>query len=70
MVQLGKLNVSRVPGQAWEVHLPATAIAAEPVIRLACFLGILMAMALWEVLAPRRPQAVRRPLRWPNNWAL
>ena len=50
--------------------MPATAIAAEPVVRLACFLGILAAMALWEVLAPRRPQAVGRLLRWPNNLGL
>jgi sterol desaturase/sphingolipid hydroxylase (fatty acid hydroxylase superfamily) len=50
--------------------LPATAIAAEPVIRLGCFLGILSAMALWEALAPRRQQAVGRSRRWPNNLGL
>jgi sterol desaturase/sphingolipid hydroxylase (fatty acid hydroxylase superfamily) len=50
--------------------LPATAIAAEPVIRLGCFLGILLVMALWEALAPRRPQAIGRLRRWPNNLGL
>jgi len=27
-------------------------------------------MALWELLAPRRPQAVARGIRWPNNIAI
>jgi sterol desaturase/sphingolipid hydroxylase (fatty acid hydroxylase superfamily) len=27
-------------------------------------------MALWEALAPRRPQLIGRLLRWPNNFAL
>jgi hypothetical protein len=44
--------------------------SAEPVIRLGCFLGVLLLMVLWEVLAPRRPQAVGRLLRWPNNLVL
>jgi sterol desaturase/sphingolipid hydroxylase (fatty acid hydroxylase superfamily) len=47
--------------------LPATVIAAEPALRLGFFLGILITMALWEVLAPRRPQTIGRPRRWPNN---
>src|SRR4051812_567703 len=42
----------------------------EPVIRLACFAGVLFLMALWEVLAPRRPLTVRRPLRWSSNLGL
>lgn len=46
------------------------AIAAEPVIRLSIFLGILLLMALWEFLTPRRPQAIGRALRWPNNLGL
>jgi sterol desaturase/sphingolipid hydroxylase (fatty acid hydroxylase superfamily) len=50
--------------------MPSAAIAAEPVIRLSCFLGILVLMALWETLAPRRPQSVGRLLRWPNNLGL
>jgi sterol desaturase/sphingolipid hydroxylase (fatty acid hydroxylase superfamily) len=47
--------------------LPATAIAAEPVLRVGFFLGILVTMALLEVLAPRRRQAIGRMRRWPNN---
>ncbi|HSR71980.1 MAG TPA: sterol desaturase family protein [Kiloniellales bacterium] len=39
----------------------------EPAIRLGFFLGVLGAMALWEVLAPRRRLAPPRRLRWPNN---
>jgi len=36
-------------------------------IRLAAFVGVLMIMAAWELLAPRRPQATERPLRWSSN---
>jgi sterol desaturase/sphingolipid hydroxylase (fatty acid hydroxylase superfamily) len=50
--------------------LPQPVIAAEPIIRLSCFLGVLVLMALWEVLTPRRPQAIGRLLRWPNNLGL
>jgi len=44
--------------------------AAEPVIRLGCSLGVLVLMALWEALAPRRPQSIGRFVRWPNNLGL
>jgi hypothetical protein len=44
--------------------------AAEPLIRLGCFLVALLVMASWEALAPRRPQSIGRLLRWPNNFAL
>jgi sterol desaturase/sphingolipid hydroxylase (fatty acid hydroxylase superfamily) len=44
--------------------------AAEPAIRLGGFLGVLMVMALWEAVAPRRPQSIGRLLRWPNNVGL
>src|SRR5262249_28036681 len=39
----------------------------ESVIRLTCFGGVLLAMALWELLAPRRRLRVRRPVRWLSN---
>lgn len=39
----------------------------EPAIRLGAFAGIFAAMALWELLAPRRHQAVGRLGRWPGN---
>lgn len=42
----------------------------EPMIRLGIFIGILLAMALWEVVAPRRPQQYRRRQRWPHNLLL
>jgi hypothetical protein len=50
--------------------MPNAVTSAEPVIRLGCFLGVLVLMVLWEVLAPRRPQSVKRLLRWPNNLGL
>ncbi len=39
-------------------------------IRLAAFAGVLAVMAAWELLAPRRHQAVERPLRWSSNLGL
>ncbi len=39
----------------------------EPAIRLVAFASIFGAMALWEVLAPRRRQTVGRWRRWPAN---
>src|SRR5229473_6104838 len=39
-------------------------------IRLAAFAGVLAVMSAWELLAPRRHQAVERPLRWSSNLGL
>ena len=50
--------------------MPNATIAAEPIIRLTCFAGVFLLMALWEFLTPRRPQAITRGLRWPNNLGL
>jgi len=47
-----------------------TILAAEPAIRLAAFLGVLVAMVLWEVAAPRRRREIPRVIRWTNNLAL
>ena len=47
--------------------MPNALSAAEPIIRLSCFVGVLVLMALWEAIAPRRPQSIGRLLRWPNN---
>jgi sterol desaturase/sphingolipid hydroxylase (fatty acid hydroxylase superfamily) len=45
-------------------------LAAEPQLRLAVFLGVLVAMALWELAAPRRRQEIPRVIRWTNNLGL
>ena len=42
----------------------------ESTIRLGSFAGVLLAMALWELLAPRRKLTVKRPLRWFSNLGL
>ncbi len=47
-----------------------TILAAEPTIRLPALLGVLAAMALWEVAAPRRRREIPRVIRWTNNVAL
>lgn len=39
----------------------------EPVIRLAAFAGVLAVVAVWELIAPRRHQALARKARWPGN---
>src|SRR2546421_11473103 len=41
--------------------------AYEPLIRLGTFAGVFVAMAIWELFTPRRPQAIGRNWRWPNN---
>jgi sterol desaturase/sphingolipid hydroxylase (fatty acid hydroxylase superfamily) len=41
--------------------------AYEPLIRLAAFGGVFAVMAIWEVIGPRRAQAIGRYWRWPNN---
>jgi sterol desaturase/sphingolipid hydroxylase (fatty acid hydroxylase superfamily) len=45
-------------------------IASEPFIRFGAFAGVFVAMAIWELLAPRRPQTLRRSRRWPGNLGL
>ncbi|WP_054006482.1 sterol desaturase family protein [Cypionkella psychrotolerans] len=47
-----------------------TILANEPMLRLAVFLGVLVAMAGWELAAPRRRQEIPRVIRWTNNLAL
>lgn len=39
----------------------------EPTIRLVFFLGILVIMAIWETLAPRRPSTTSKRVRWFSN---
>ncbi|MXN64765.1 sterol desaturase family protein [Stappia sp. GBMRC 2046] len=42
----------------------------EPAVRLSAFFSILVAMAVFEVAAPRRRQEIPRLLRWSNNLAV
>jgi sterol desaturase/sphingolipid hydroxylase (fatty acid hydroxylase superfamily) len=42
-------------------------LAHEPAIRLGAFGGVFAAMAIWELLTPRRRQGIGRLRRWPNN---
>lgn len=39
----------------------------EPVIRFGCFLGVLVLMVVWELLAPRRPLETSKGTRWLAN---
>jgi sterol desaturase/sphingolipid hydroxylase (fatty acid hydroxylase superfamily) len=42
----------------------------EPAIRLGFFAGVLVLVALWEALLPRRARRFSRWLRWPSNFAI
>lgn len=44
--------------------------ATEAAIRLSCFGGVFGVMAIWELLAPRRPLIARKSPRWFSNLAL
>ena len=40
---------------------------SELFTRVGAALGIFLALALWEILSPRRPLAIGRARRWPGN---
>jgi hypothetical protein len=42
----------------------------EPLIRFFFFLGMLIIMAVWEVLSPRRSLRTRKSIRWYSNLGL
>lgn len=42
----------------------------EPLIRLGCFVGVLVLMTLWERVAPCRPLLAPKPQRWGSNLGL
>ncbi|MGZ8371212.1 MAG: sterol desaturase family protein [Caulobacteraceae bacterium] len=50
--------------------MTASLLANEPLVRMAFFVGVLVAMALWEVAAPRRRRDIPRLIRWSNNLAI
>ena len=45
-------------------------IAHEAPLRLGCFLGVLLLMAIWELIAPRREDSPHRSKRWSANLSL
>jgi sterol desaturase/sphingolipid hydroxylase (fatty acid hydroxylase superfamily) len=52
------------------MDIEAQILDHEPAIRLAFFVGVFAAIALWEVVAPRRALTVSKALRWANNLGL
>ena len=42
----------------------------EKTIRLSFFVGMLLIMAVWEIIAPRRALTVSKAVRWVNNLGL
>jgi sterol desaturase/sphingolipid hydroxylase (fatty acid hydroxylase superfamily) len=57
-------------GETVEPASATSLLALEPAIRIAAFGGVFALMALWELLAPRRPLAIGRRRRWPSNLAI
>lgn len=55
------------PALIRDLILPDILTTHEPLTRLAAFIGVFAVMALWEVMAPRRRQAIGRLRRWPGN---
>ena len=49
---------------------PTPALPHEAAIRLGFFAGVLVLMALWEIVAPRRDLSVSKAVRWRGNLAL
>jgi len=47
--------------------MESTLLQHEPWVRIGAFAAVLLVMALWEALAPRRILAYPRILRWPAN---
>jgi sterol desaturase/sphingolipid hydroxylase (fatty acid hydroxylase superfamily) len=58
-----RLELSSAPASV----MSQTILLHQNALRLAAFVGVLALVALWEVLAPRRPQEIGRGWRWPNN---
>ena len=44
--------------------------AHETAIRVGSFFGVLILMAVWEILAPRRASTISKIVRWGNNLGL
>lgn len=47
--------------------MAGTILTHEPAIRLIAFASVFVALAAWEIFAPRRGQQLPRHLRWPSN---
>jgi sterol desaturase/sphingolipid hydroxylase (fatty acid hydroxylase superfamily) len=45
-------------------------IANQSIIRLLCFMTILVIIAIWEIIAPRRTLTISKVYRWINNLGL
>lgn len=45
-------------------------MANEKLIRMSFFFGMLIVMAIWEIVAPRRALTISKTIRWVNNLGL
>jgi sterol desaturase/sphingolipid hydroxylase (fatty acid hydroxylase superfamily) len=61
------INASAFRDKVTDIPLSQALLTNEPLVRVACFLGILAAMALWELGSPRRRRELPRLLRWSGN---
>jgi sterol desaturase/sphingolipid hydroxylase (fatty acid hydroxylase superfamily) len=49
---------------------PMFTLSTSELLRLAAFAGVLVGMAIWELLTPRREPKISRTTRWPSNIAV
>jgi sterol desaturase/sphingolipid hydroxylase (fatty acid hydroxylase superfamily) len=45
-------------------------LSTSELLRIAAFVAVLVGMAIWELLTPRREQRISRSARWPSNIAV
>ncbi|GAC1347978.1 MAG: hypothetical protein NVSMB18_34720 [Acetobacteraceae bacterium] len=50
-----------------EAAVAVPGFSIEPLVRLGAFVSVFLLIGLWEVVAPRRQQALGRRARWPAN---
>jgi sterol desaturase/sphingolipid hydroxylase (fatty acid hydroxylase superfamily) len=49
---------------------PMFTLSTSELLRVAAFALVLLGMAIWELLTPRREQKITRSTRWPSNIAV
>lgn len=64
------MNGLRAQGRGGVAKMSEFLLVHEPGFRLAAFLGVLVAMMVWELAAPRRRREIPKLIRWTNNLAL
>ncbi len=64
-----RLNLSEFRALVKRIYkaMGQVALVQEPYIRLGVFGGVFLMLAIWELVGPRRQQAIHHRVRWPSN---